>query len=413
MKTGKLIVLAVVAAALAVGAWMAYQKKTASTVKDEGGIARGAALLPALDKRLPEVARITYKKGDGKIVLVRDDNHNWTIETSDNYPADPKRITEMVFNLTGLKVAEMVTARTEKYDRFGLKDAGEEGTLTIQDKKGDAIATVVRGQERKADTGPDATSRPGGRYVRTPPDARIYLINEPYFRLGTKTGDWIDSEVMSVPSGEIVALSVDSGTTQTFALSLDADEELTLKDVPKGMQVKKYEISSTRDALDPLRIEDVISATSDKAKALAFNTTYQAKLKTGTVYEAKVAKDGSDYYVGVSASYDAPVFLKDDNKTTQSLATAKTNAGKAKEAVAGFNEKHGPWVYKVSSWAGKRLMTPRSSLLEPEKKKEEVRKPKAPPKPRKAATKPKKAPAKAEKPKPAPKKAAGHEGHDH
>lgn len=368
MKLGKLIALLVVAAALVVGAYMAYNKHNTSTGREDGGIAPGKPLLAKLPERVGDVARIEIRSEDDSITLVRDDNHNWTVETSGNYPAKAEKVTELVFNLTGLTVGDMVTARQEKYKRFGLEgEVGEEGAIVVADKAAQPIVTLVRGAQRDAPDSPEAGGRPGGRYVRTPPDPHVYLVSENFYGLGARLRDWIDTEVANVTPDEIIALDIDHGTTESVSLVLDDKQGLTVADIPEDMQVKKYEVNSTRDAMAPLRIEDVLAADSEEAKGIDFSTTYTAKLKTGAVYTVRAGEREGKEFVAVAADYGEMVLLDSDKATTATEAKAREAAEKAKAGIPSFNERHAPWVYQVSDWTGKRFMARRSTMLEPKK----------------------------------------------
>ena len=121
-----------------------------------------------------------------------------------------------------------------------------------------------------------------------------------------------------------------------------------------------------RGALNGLRLTNVHEASSEAVKGLGFDKDqFVAKVKDGSVYHIDTATSGSSYYIQLNATYGKMIITAQDQASTQALALATTLADTAKGAVPGFNERHGKWVYEVSSYYHNRFTKQRSGMIEP------------------------------------------------
>ena len=377
MRTGKFITLLIVAVLICVGAVIAYQRRTTSGPREEGGALKaGDLLLPKLLEKTESVAGLAFSKGKETIHLVRGDSGDWKVESAGGFPADGSKIRQLAAELSDIRVTDVLTSKKEKHDKFGLAgETGERGTLVLSGKDGTDVARVVLGNERQAGEDAEESARGGGRFVRVGTDPHVFLVKENLYWLDTKVNAWVPTEIVSTPQNKIVDLSIDHNSTETLHL-VKKGETLTLEKVDDGKREKAYEVSAAGGALANLRLDSVFPAASTITKTLDFKTTYTARLSDGTIYTARSASSGGKSYITVSAACGEPVFSDSDKATTTALAAAQQAAEKAKIDVPEFNKKHSPWVYELSEWTAKNLTKKRSEMMEP--KPAEEKKPETP-----------------------------------
>jgi hypothetical protein len=375
MQTNKLLMLCVIAIGLCAGAYYLYQNQSApqkplqGTNSTQGGAALGERLLASLDNDLEKIARVEIKKKKESIVLAKGEGDDWKIETANGYPADPKKINELVLGLSEMKVNDRLTANAERYSKFGLKDETEyEASVSLTDSAQKEIATLYLGKDRKSGAEPDMEMgmppKGGGRYVKLASDPNVYLVEDDIFKMNPALSAWVDTSISSVPADKIVKVSIAKPTTATVELAYQ-NGKLELQNIPPDRQAKKAEVDSMASALNGLRMTDVLAVDSPKTKDLVFDTTFTATSKDGTIYTVAVSrKDGQKDYIKLSAAYGEPFLTDADKATTQTQAAAQTAATQAKEAVPEFNKKHGPWVYEVSGWIAEKFMKTQKALTE-------------------------------------------------
>ena len=369
MKFGNLLILMVVAAGLGWGAIALYQKQHDDMTQDRAanGLARGQRLFDNLTEQAVRLAKVEFTRSSDTIVLARDENQEWVIASLNNYPADPAQINKLVMNLTDIRVGDRQTAREEMYTRFGLQgQVGSQGVIILSDQADAPLGTLMLGREREADPmAGSAAGMSGGRYVRVNDDPMVYLVQEQLFWLGTEIIDWVQREILAVPADQIVALTIEHPTTATVSVRWDGASPI-VEDLAQGLEEPNIsQLAAARGALNGLSMTDVITSGSARAESLEQQALFTARAKDGTIYQVAVLEDDSDNsFLALSARYDAPTFTADDKTSTETLQLAEEMADKAKDEIAPFNKRHGPWLYQVSSWNRDKFVKYRSDVVD-------------------------------------------------
>ncbi len=356
----------VIALALCVAAIVVYQAQNKPTTKEvDEGKAIGGALLADLTDAVEDIDRIEITNKEESLILTRTDDNEWLVETYDGYPADHAKINRLIVELTGIKVADRLTDKPEKYEQFGLEgDVGSAGRVRMLDEQGDVIMTLLIGKERETEISRTSMTRPGGRYLRINNEPYVYLADADVYWINTNFSSWTDTQILSVPANEVVSVGIDHGSTQTFTVEWK-DNKPVMDHVEEGMKEKPSELSAIRGALSGLYITGALSEGSDKAHAIEFDATYTARVKDGTIYNVKAGTDGEKYFVKLDASYGEPLITEEDEATTETLAAVMQKAEEAEKAVPEINQKHQKWVYEISKGNYDRLTKRRSDMIEP------------------------------------------------
>lgn len=365
MNSKKLLILLAVAALVGGAAVVAYKNQFAARkATPRSSVVIGDKLLPNIMNKIEEIQSVVVDDDTGgSITLVRGPENNWTVASRGDFPADPAKVRKLVFELDALKVADAITGKKENYPKFGLSEkAGERATIRLKDAEGRDLKFVRMGREQRSmDESEMMMNRVGGRYFLIDDDPLVYLAPEELFWLNSRLAGWVDTEILSVPRSEIVMVKVDHGTTESLELRGPNGDQLSLSPLESGMRGKTSEINLVAGALSSLRLDDAFAADSEEGRKAELTVSYEALRNDGTLYRVRLGGD----LLAIQAEYREPVFSDADQATTETLAAAQTRAEKAKEAVPAFNQKHGPWIYKISSWSHNNFTKKRSELMEP------------------------------------------------
>ena len=367
MKSLQFIIILLAALIISVGAIVLYnQKNVVEPEKAEQQTFTGQMLFAELKQKVSDLAKIEIMQNDDSISLVKDNQKTWILESPYGYPADQKKMNNLIVEITDISIGDRLTDNPEKYDNFGLKgDIGSFGAIVMKDDQDKEIMRLIAGDERKAPPDPKRIMPPIGRYYRIGNDPGVYLADANLYWLNTRITTWVESRILTFPMTNVMSVSIDHGSTESLSITWEGGTPV-LKALDDGMETKTSEINTVRGGLSNLYMKDVLAADSDKAKALVFDTTFTAYLKDGSIYHAKTAAEGEQYYIALSAEYGEPIVSAEDKATTDSMIAIEKAAGEAKKAVPEFNKRHTPWVYEVMDWPYKNLSRKRSDLMQPE-----------------------------------------------
>jgi hypothetical protein len=351
----QLSILAVTTAVLLLATVLLYGIERKPTVEAQ----KGAILVQGLD--LEKVARIRVAKKDQVVTLEKKDA-GYSIAERKGYPASAKKVNDLLIDILGIRIADKVTASAANHADLGVAKGGEEATsIEFADKDGKPLVDVFIGK---------STAHGGGNYVRTARLDTVYASEKSLWP-STSVTSYIDTDVVDVKKDDVQECRVEVPGA-AYAVVRNAEKKIVLSEIPKGKKPKEYEVESVFGALSGLSFSDVlISGDND----LTFDATYAASAKDHMSYTVRLAKKGEKHYAkfaarGASAQKheEARRIGKDDPKEKlEEKDRVLTSVDKAKQ----FNEKHGPWVYELSSWKADTMRKPLKDLLEDEAKEPE------------------------------------------
>jgi hypothetical protein len=262
-----------------------------------------------------QISRIELKSSDSKLELIKKDDR-WVVGTKE-YPADGKKVADILSLLQDLKVTELVS-QSASYVRYGISD----------DKKITVKAWAGSQLEREVDVGKVADTY-GHTFIKLPEDKSVYLA-EGNFRRNVEVSldDVRDKQVLIFDENDITEIHIQSGQ-QTLALnkkemaerssdSLEeragtGDEEETKTEIktvweaPGGEAVGKDAVDRLLSALSDLKCSGYLE---DSMKAELQNPTYSVNLKgEGNEYSISLfeKREEEDSEIpGLSSMNDSP-----------------------------------------------------------------------------------------------------------
>ena len=260
-----LVVLAVAAAlsvALAGRAWM--QARAPLQVAEQG-----QPLLPGLQERLGDVARIEITRGEETLVLRRRDGQ-WVAGDAE-WPVLPQQVKSVLVTLAEMKKTQPATALPKHYRAIRVDAPNPESLaarVVLKDAKGQVLADVILGKEAFDWLG-------GGReaqFVRIPSQKRAWLV-EGRVRATPKITAWVDNRLLSLPVNGIAEVIIRQAGEEPLRLVANREHKgdgknapevpdipLKLVNAPEGAKANATGIRRLFYALVDLTFEDVRKA---------------------------------------------------------------------------------------------------------------------------------------------------------
>lgn len=349
MKGPKFLFLVVIAAVVALVAWLMHRADR--NTFQEQAIAAGAKVLG--DFAVNDVATVAISGPDGRVTLKRGDS-GWGVAERADYPSDFGRISELILKLSNLEAVQNVPVAESDYGALALRIEGENipreeaGTkIELQDSKGQSLASLVLGKTHMtAPQGirPELAGTASGRYV-LPGSSRenAYLVSEAFSDLQTTPGAWIDKtfirpamprrvEVKSKDGSWILERDVSGGQWTMDGLrrnqSLDMAKAMNIDSMFTSMAVADVPDGPDDSRIKPLQ-ENPVTVTADTFDGIRYTLT----IGRG---------DGDNLPVKVAAEAlpdEAPAPTPAEGQTPEQAATQAEQAKKAKEAHLAAAEK--------------------------------------------------------------------------
>jgi hypothetical protein len=360
MKTPALIVLAAVTAVAAVSAAVAVQSRAPSVARASPG--GGEAVFPALAGKADAIAQVVVTRADGAFTLARKGEH-WVLADRGDFPARDEQVKKSVEALATLKLMEPKTAKAALLSRLDVDEpttAGSKATLvTLKNAQGAEIGRVILGKTR-----PDSLENPrAGVYARRTSDARAWLAEgDP--KIAAAAADWVERTVLTLKTEDVrlIATTGADGAKLVAARQKPEDKDFKVEALPPETKIKNQaSVNELANTLDALLLDDVRAAGSvefapnaDKAEFARFD---------GLVVRLILAKVKNDTWVKIAAAAEAWTRTEDGKTTTVEPTDA------AKKEAADLNARIGPYAFKVTESAAKKLVTRLADVTEKEEKK--------------------------------------------
>lgn len=218
----------------------------------------GQLLFPDLMNSVNDVNEVVIETKEQTITLVRGEQI-WGVKEKASYRADVEKVKQAIVGLADLRIHEPKTKNPELYERLGLQDKDQEGstskTVTVKTTDNPEAAKLVVGDQRPAKGNP----RMSDIYVRKPDDPQTWLVigNVP---IETMPGEWLDKEVIALPTKRVSQVTVTHSKGDTLHLSKAKPDDLDfhLDSIPSGFKISsQFNVNNVVGTLVQLSLEDV------------------------------------------------------------------------------------------------------------------------------------------------------------
>lgn len=297
----------------------------------------GQLLFPQLLSMVNDVNEVVVETKDQTVTLVRGEN-TWGVKEKAGYRADVEKVKQTIIGLAELRILEPKTKNPELYDRLGLQDKDQEGSLSttvlLKTPNNPEAAVVIVGNQRPAKGNP----RMSDIYVRQPGDPQTWLVigNLPLEKVA---GEWLDKEITALTSKRVHRVTVTHPGGETLMVSKDKPEDLDfqLDSVPAGFKVaSQFNVNNVVGTLVQLSLEDVKKEEDVHFQAYS---GVSAVLETfdGLRLHLKTAKEEDKIFGKVSAEFDPGLVRAEAaNPPSENGEKASASASAQKEKTTAF-----------------------------------------------------------------------------
>jgi hypothetical protein len=342
-----------------------------------------------------KIAQLRIEQGDEiREVVIKDGV--WTLPDKHHYRANQSKVKQILFQLLGLEVSQLVTRDEQNYAELGVtEEAIVEGNARVifKDKDGKEISGVIIGNQRKRED-PSGMPLPTGQYIRRTDKADVYLVGQMITVTASLSG-WIDASLVNIPPRSIYSItqsSINKDDVIDFKLLRDESDEDArfIPDIQlaSGEQIKNASINALRTGLENLRIDNVYGQRDDISKEVNFDKQVTYALTNGEQYEILSAVSDDKQYIKINVSFNED--LANRIKSEAEQMHAKQMAEKPKdidvseidaeaevgviekpdiklssfEEASKVNIKFDGWIFEVPKHIGDKFRSTRSDLIE-------------------------------------------------
>lgn len=309
---------------------------------------------PALRSKPNDVSKVTVTTADGSFSLVRGKSGEWTAPDKFGYPADDKKVRELIVTMRDMKLIEPKTTRPDRFARLDVEDVTGKGAksrkVRLETASGEVLAEAIVGKNRYRLTG----LQDSGTYIRLAKGKRAWLASGK-LSVGKTLADWLDREVVNLASDSVGRVDISPQGAQAYSVERpNKDTPFQLEPVPDGRSVNKELIPPLASALAYVEFDDVKPRTDLALPA----ERHRAKVTTfdGVEVSVEVAKVGKADWAVFSARYAGD-------------PAADTDAAKAaRERAEKIDRRVRDWAYQIPEHVAKRLSKPIEEYLVSQKK---------------------------------------------
>ena len=317
-------------------------------------------LVPALEAQLDDVTRVrVIGAGDQAIATLSRAESAWELAEKSGYRADIGRIRSNLIALARAKIIEQKTANPEYFERLGVETiAGESasGVLIELDGLAEPLGIII------GDTGI------GGdyAYVREADKNQSWLVNGA-FDLSTETIDWVDREMLDIPTARIHAVTIThpDGEVLRIEKATTADPNFVVPEIPDGRELSYPGVANAiAGVLTGLSLEDVQSS-PDLESAEAAPATIKFETFDGLLVDVTAYSLNDGTWIQVATRLDeqpTPIASADTDDAPDQIAPEGPAIG---DEVERLNARLGGWAYSVASYKTEQLLKRIDDLLAP------------------------------------------------
>ena len=344
--------------ALLLGASVFFLKKSSGGAhKNTTNRAPGQTLFENFPAK--EIANIEIKGTNQSVTLAQKDG-KWSVAQRDDFPADSRKINELLRSLTDLKITQGIEAGPSFTPSFGMdeksKKAEDRGlTATFKDTSGKALATLSLGKTLDSSASQSSPMGGGatGRFVRNHADeSGFYAVSEVFASASPDPKTWLSEDFIKIEKIQTISLSKPGADDNEWALTRDEENgDFKFTDAFPGVQIEPATVTPLKSLFSFARFDDVVPtsevekrATPDKLQkveittfeGLAYKITLQpAKPATTEGKSEESTAAAETYLMTVEVSGDLPKERKKpaEEKKEEAAAADKAFAERTKALV--------------------------------------------------------------------------------
>ena len=237
----------------------------------------GMLLLPGMESALNDIEEISVSRAGEETVVIERRDGAWGVSGRGGYPARLASIRDVLIAMAEATVVEPKTADPARHAVLGVDDPVNElskGAL-VTASAGDQAFSVIFGNVAQGTF----------RYARIAGEDQSWLIDQNP-EIPTSAGDWLDADVIDIPSTRIQSVTITHPDGETIAASKasEDDSDFSVAEIPEGRELSYSTVANgMAGALNDLDLDDVRTAIETEAEGVVAQfTTFDGLTITAT-----------------------------------------------------------------------------------------------------------------------------------
>ena len=307
-------------------------------------------VFPALRADPDVVAKVSLTTTAGEVVVGRDDQGAWRVESKAGYAADAKKVRALVVGLSDMRLAKAMTKNPERFARLEVEDHDAEGAqsrlIRLEGKGGQVLAEMLLGKSRAGYT----AGSEGGSYLRRVGENQAWLATGS-LEIESEPVDWLVKEVVNIDDDQVKSVEITPPEGEAFAVARpESDAEFSLDRLPEGRSLEESEVNRLASGLAFVNLDDV----TPKSEAALTGTPHKARFTT---------------FDGLAVTAELFAQQGEGEARWVVFAAEQVGEGESEEAQAAralaaeINARVEGWAYRLPSYVDERLTMPLEKLL--------------------------------------------------
>lgn len=340
--------------------------------------ASGMKVFPDLMDGVNDVASVEVVSNEASFRVERDDRA-WGLSTKGGYPVDLGQVSQLILGLAELETIEAKTSDPTRYERLGVQDPGDAGSIsklvTLRDAGGDTVASLIVGDVR-------SSSGLSSLYVRRNGEAQSWLAKGTV-AVPTDAGALLDKKILELQRDEVLATETVHPDGEAVLVSKDerADSTFVVRDIPEGRELRFESVGNGMgSALEYLNLEDVMPASDFEADDLEPVRTsywtwdglridvavYEKNEKVYATLRARYDEDGAPVAkLGPAASGEDEGAEAGDESSEAEAAVVQSSPEEVRARATELNDRLEPWVFEIATYAKNNFTKHMEDMVKP------------------------------------------------
>lgn len=278
---------------------------------------------------------------DKESLELKREGRRFVISSHQAFPADSKRINDLVYKLASLQVKEKLAEKpsAEELQTWGLDDKNFAFEIKAFARKEEPVLHLRVGNSKKS----------AGNYLYKVDSQEVYL-SDGSFWLESSALNYTDRKILNIEKDQLVqaAFSGDG----SFQLLRNGDSF-----VLEGLGKRKIDTEAVKKYLTEakeLRFDAYLRPEQASDKQLKFSQSLSLSLQSGIIYRLSFASRKDEHYVKLSAELnsDSDKILVSAQADEKELKAVDAQI-RAKREAQKINNETALWVYKISDYSFK------------------------------------------------------------
>ena len=367
MKTHTVAIIAFVAAALALAAYLTTSRSGPAA---PDAAASGPAL-PTLTAKINDAAEVVVRRSSGSFTFRRAGD-GWGLAEKSGYPVNFENVRALIIALADLKLVEAKTTNPALYSRIGVQDVesnpgdadaasaeSQHVQIEVRDSAGAVLGSVILGTQKWGPT-PEV-------FIRRAGEAQSWLargrVDVPSDQMS-----WVDKAAVNIPRDRVRRATITHPAGESITVSRGSRQmpSLMVQDIPTGRELTTPGAGDQiGNLLSFLSFDDVAPASTIDLAAGEPGSRAVVHLFDGLLVSVSTAKVNEATWARIEAAYEPPPPPQAEPPADVAPDADSAAAEEARLEAESLNKRLAPWVFKLQDHKLRVVQTTWDSLLKP------------------------------------------------